>query len=989
MIVLSENTATKGRSVVSFLLICCYRALRSGHAGLSEIVKIIVLSLFITVPIHSYGAEKVDMKQSPALKKILREALTVKSNDYKPRTRHFTENGTPIYINRLILEGSPYLLQHAHNPVNWYTWGDEPFEIARKLGLPVLLSIGYSTCHWCHVMEEESFEDEEIAQYLNNNYVAIKVDREEHPDIDSVYMAAVQALTGRGGWPMTVWLTPERRPFYGGTYFPDRDRGRSIGFLTLLKKLSQMYRNQPEKIEKAGLALTKAIQQQLQPVSGNNLPGVEMLQQVMEKYRDYHDPVYGGLKGRPKFPATLPVRLLFRYSRRSGDKQILSIARLTLEKMAAGGIYDQVGGGFHRYSTDEKWLVPHFEKMLYDNALLAVTYLDGYQATGDKTFKRVAEETLNYIRRDMTSPEGAFYSATDADSITPQGHRKEGYYFTWTSSELDEVLGAERAKIIKTYYGVGRKNNFEGRNILHVPETLTQTAKKLNISKEKLLAAIEDSKKTLYDVRNRRPHPLRDEKILTAWNSQMISAYARAGLILGKQQYTDRAVQAAEFILNNLYKPAGLDQVAQLQQANKIQTPAKQPSAVELSDKPPGLDQVAQLQQANKIQTPAKQPSAVELSDKPPGLDQVAQLQQANKIQTPAKQPSAVELSDKPPGLDQVAQLQQANKIQTPAKQPSAVEFSDKPAGLDQVAQLQQTNKIQTPAKQPSAAELSDKPAGLDQVAQLQQTNKIQTPAKQPSAAELSDKPPGLDRMAQLQQTNKILYRNYKDGYSRHTAYLDDYAFFIAALIDLYEATSYIHWLEKAIELDTILQDRYEDQDGGFFMTARGRTDLIAREKPVRDGAEPSGNSIALLNLLRLAEYTTDKSYSIRAEKMLTIFPTGTSANPMVLSEMLMALDFLTDRVKEIIIVTPPGKKETADIFLQILRKTYLPNRILTIVAEGEDAARQAQFIPLVQGKTTLMGKTTAYVCEQGSCHLPTTDPKVFASQISRINRLP
>ena len=803
MIILSENTATKGRSVVSFLLICCYRALRSGHAGLSERVKIIVLSLFITVPIHSYGAEKVDMKQSPALKKILREALAAKSNDYKPRTRHLTENGTPIYINRLILEGSPYLLQHAHNPVNWYTWGDEPFETARKLGLPVLLSIGYSTCHWCHVMEEESFEDEEIAQYLNKNYIAIKVDREEHPEIDAVYMAAVQTLTGRGGWPMTVWLTPERRPFYGGTYFPDRDRGRSIGFLTLLRKLSQMYRNQPEKIEKAGRALTKAIQQQLQPVSGNNLPGVEMLQQVMEKYRDYHDPVYGGLKGRPKFPATLPVRLLFRYSRRSGDKQILSIARLTLEKMAAGGIYDQVGGGFHRYSTDEKWLVPHFEKMLYDNALLTVTYLDGCQVTGNKTFKRVAEETLNYIRRDMTSPEGAFYSATDADSITPQGHRKEGYYFTWTSYELDEVLGTERAKIIKTYYGVGRKNNFEGRNILHVPETLTQTAKKLNISKEKLLAALEDSKKILYDVRNRRPHPLRDEKILTAWNSQMISAYARAGLILGKQQYTDRAVQAAEFILNNLYKPAGLDQVAQ------------------------------------------------------------------------------------------------------------------------------------------------------------------------------------------LQQTNKILYRNYKDGKARHTAYLDDYAFFIAALIDLYEATSNIHWLEKAIELDTVLQDRYEDQDGGFFMTARGRTDLIAREKPVRDGAEPSGNSIALLNLLRLAEYTTDKSYSIRAEKMLTIFPTGTSANPMVLSEMLVALDFLTDRVKEIIIVTPPGKKETADIFLQILRKTYLPNRILTIVEEGEDAARQAQFIPPVQGKTTLMGKTTAYVCEQGSCHLPTTDPKVFASQISRINKLP
>ncbi len=731
------------------------------------------------------------MSHSPALEQKLQAALEKKGADYTPRTRHLLPDGRPRYINRLILEGSPYLLQHAHNPVDWYTWGKEAFETARKLGRPVLLSVGYSTCHWCHVMEEESFEDEEIARFLNENYIAIKVDREERPDIDAIYMAAVQAISGSGGWPMTVWLTPDRQPFYGGTYFPARngDRGAPVGFLTVLQKIGNMYHDQPDKIQEAGLALTQAIQQQLRPTAGDQLPGADLIHQVMGDYKAYHDPVHGGMSGKPKFPSSLPVRLLFRYYRRTGDEKILDIARLTLEKMAAGGIYDHVGGGFHRYATDEKWLVPHFEKMLYDNALLVIDYLDGYQVTGEDDFKRVVEEILIYIQRDMTAPGGAFYSATDADSLNLDGHREEGYYFTWTPDELKAALGKDRAKIVSAYYGVGKTPNFEGRHILYTPKPPAQVAKALDLSDKALAATIKEAREILYQTRNHRPLPLRDEKILTAWNGLMISAFARAGRILDNPAYTKSAVQAAEFILQHLF----------------------------------------------------------------------------------------------------------------------------------------------------------------------------------------------LD--------NK-LYRNYKDGKARHTAYLDDYAFLTAALIDLYEATHDIRWLKKAVALDTILQSDYEDpENGGFFMTAKGQADLIAREKPNYDGAEPSGNSVALLNLLRLGEYTSTDSYRIRAEKMLVTFLGSASTRPMALSEMLMALDFHTDKVKEIVIVTPPGKKAEAEPYLTIFRKTYLPNSTLTVAAEGEPLASQAKLIPSAGDKLAIGGKATAYVCEKGICKLPATAPDQFARQLGRIEK--
>ena len=710
---------------------------------------------------------------------------------YVPRTKHFNSDGGAKYTNRLFLESSPYLLQHAHNPVDWYPWGDEAFAEAKRLNRPVFVSFGYSTCHWCHVMEEESFEDEEIAKYLNENYISIKVDREERPDIDTIYMSAVQAITGSGGWPLNVWLTPERKPFYGGTYFParDGDRGAVTGFLTVLKKLKEVYDSRQDQIAETSLQLTRIIQKTLKPVSGKTMPGAELIHQAVEYYKNSFDPVYGGMKGAPKFPSSLPVRLLLRYHRRTQDENALNMVSITLEKMEDGGMYDHVGGGFHRYSTDGKWLVPHFEKMLYDNALLVMDYLEGYQVTGKEDFKRVTEEILNYVSLDMASPEGAFYSATDADSITPSGEREEGYYFTWTPEELERILGEERYGIVKRYYSVGPDSIFEGRYILNRTEKRKDIADDLGISEKELLTVINESKKLLYQERNKRPLPLRDEKIITSWNGLMISAFARAGLILGNQQYIDCAIKAAQFILDQLF-------------------------------------------------------------------------------------------------------------------------------------------------------------------------------------------------------INGKLYRSYKDDQAKHNAYLEDYAFLISALIDLYEATFDVTWLQKAIEMEAVMAEAYEDNDGGgFFMIGRDHEELIAREKPSYDGATPSGNSIAILSMLRLNDFTGRGGYRERSEKALRAFLGSGQANPAAMSEMLVALDYFLDKSKEIIVVAPEEKDEGLNSFMEAFRKEYIPNRILAVVKEGEDLEIQAEIIPLLKDKIASKGNATAYVCESGSCELPTTEKEMFTEQIRKADK--
>jgi uncharacterized protein YyaL (SSP411 family) len=475
----------------------------------------------------------------------LQAALAAKGPAYVPRTHHMVGK-TPRYTNRLILQSSPYLLQHAHNPVNWYPWGDEAFNEARRSGRPVFLSIGYSTCHWCHVMESESFEDEEIARFMNQHYVCIKVDREERPDIDAIYMTAVQALTGSGGWPMSVWLTPSREPFFGGTYFPPRDgaRGARHGFLTVLGELLQTYQKDPERVKKASESLSRAVREEMDaqatPAAGATAVSTQPISATVAYFKQAFDEQEGGVRRAPKFPSSIPVRLLLRYHRRAGDAQALHMATLTLEKMAGGGMYDQIGGGFHRYSTDARWLVPHFEKMLYDNALLTLAYAEAHQVTGRADFARVLRETLDYVLREMTAPGGAFYSATDADS-----EGEEGKFFVWTESELRAALGADAPRFIR-YYGVTAGGNFPeipGGNILHAAHP-----------DEAEWAALAPARATLYQLRARRIPPLRDDKQLAAWNGLMISGLAVGGRILGEPRYLAAAARAADFVMTKMMR---------------------------------------------------------------------------------------------------------------------------------------------------------------------------------------------------------------------------------------------------------------------------------------------------------------------------------------------------------------------------------------------------------------------------------------------------
>jgi uncharacterized protein YyaL (SSP411 family) len=478
------------------------------------------------------------------LARRLADAVAARGPGYVPRTHHL-DGGRPRYTNRLALERSPYLLQHAHNPVSWWAWGDAPFEEARRTGRPVFLSVGYSTCHWCHVMERESFEDPEIARVLNERFVPIKVDREERPDVDAIYMTAVQLLTGGGGWPMSVWLTPDREPFFGGTYFPPRDgaRGPVRGFLSILREIADLYAAEPNRVRAATGSLVQAVRTALSAHGepSADLPGPEVLEAAVAAYRSAFDPAHGGVGHAPKFPSSLPVRVLLRHHRRARDVDALAMATLTLERMAAGGIHDQLGGGFHRYSTDARWLVPHFEKMLYDNALLALSYAEAHQVTGRRDFARVLRTTLDYLARELASPEGGLYSATDADS-----ENEEGRYFVWDEAELRALLGADADRFI-AFHGVTKEGNFEGRNVLWVPRPDEDAWEALAPARAALLAA-----------RGKRPPPLRDEKVLAGWNGLAISALAFGARVLGEPRHAEVAARAADFVLGRMVKDGRL-----------------------------------------------------------------------------------------------------------------------------------------------------------------------------------------------------------------------------------------------------------------------------------------------------------------------------------------------------------------------------------------------------------------------------------------------
>ena len=745
-----------------------------------------------------------------------KEMRKQRGESYRPCPRHLNSKGEALFTNRLFLEKSPYLLQHAHNPVNWHPWSETAFESARKENKPVLLSIGYSTCHWCHVMEEESFEDMEIAKYMNENYIAIKVDREERPDIDSVYMNAVQVMAGHGGWPMTVWLTPDKQVFYGGTYFPPRtgDRGSSIGFLPLLKELKKVYRERQEDVKKAGADIQNILQQQFSssPVSNKLLPDKDIFRLLYSHTKSRWDSVYGGVRGAPKFPSSFPVRVLLRSYLKTKNKDTLQMMKLSLDGMLKGGMHDQVGGGFHRYSTDEKWLVPHFEKMLYDQALLAMTYLEAYQLLkqehlafqeadayeGREKYRETARGILDYIIRDMQSEEGGLYSATDADSLTAHpdketgtaGDKEEGFYFTWTPEEIDQALSEQQAELIKKYYSVTSQGNFEGRNIFYISKELSEVAKELNLDLLQAKKILSSAHEILYQTRERRSLPFRDEKILSGWNGLMISAFVYGYFILNEKKYLSQAEKSARFVLNKMYKKGRL-------------------------------------------------------------------------------------------------------------------------------------------------------------------------------------------------------YRSWKEGEAYVPAYLDDYAFFSSALLDLFEWTGNMEWLNKAVELDKILEENFEDKkEGGFFMTGRDYEALLVREKPFYDGAEPSGNSLVIMNLLRLSELTGHKLYRTRAEKTFRAFGGILESNPLSFSEALLALDYYHSRANEIVLVLPDEAHLETDSFFKELKKWYLPNKVLTLVPHSQVEKRQELLKP-IRGKKALKGKTTAYICEERACQLPAFDLKEFRRQLKEIQAYP
>ena len=718
-----------------------------------------------------------------ALQKKLVKALKARGPDYEPRTRNFGPDGSPLYSNRLLLEASPYLQQHAHNPVNWYPWGDEAFAAARRRGVPVLVSVGYSTCHWCHVMEEESFDDPETAEYLNANFVAIKVDREARPDVDAVYMSAVQAMGINGGWPLNVWVTPDRIPFFGGTYFPPAEQRGRPSFKQILKRIHEQYAKNPERFRAHAQAVARELSLMLagSDTASSSSPNIADLEATFRRYETLADDEWGGLRQRVKFPSSLPIPLLLRWHRHSGDPRALDISTRALDAMASGGIHDQLAGGFHRYSTDERWLLPHFEKMLYDQALLSNAYLEAWQQTGNQRFAAITRSILDYVKTELGAPGGAFYSATDADSVGPGGEMEEGFYFTWTPKEIDAILGPLVGSQFRLWYGISTAGDVDGRSVLRTWQKPEQLAKELEMPPAKLMANIESARKKVLAARSQRPAPLRDDKIIAAWNGLAISAFARAGFALDEETYLATARAAARFVLDQM-------------------------------------------------------------------------------------------------------------------------------------------------------------------------------------------------------RVDGRLRRIQLDGKAAGPAFLSDYAFLIAGLLDLYEASPDTRWIDEAIALQTVLDAHYADPMGGYFRTADDSEVLLVREKPFRDGAIPSGNSVEALNLLRLASLTGDDSYRNRGLQLLSSRGNAIRKAPTNASELLLALDFALDTPKEILLIK--GPKSDADALVDVVRRSFVPNRVLSIVQDGPEREAHASRIPLLRYKTAQKGRSTAYVCENQVCKKPTSDPEILEKQL-------
>jgi uncharacterized protein YyaL (SSP411 family) len=705
-------------------------------------------------------------------------------------------------MNRLAQEKSPYLLQHAANPVDWYPWGDEAFEKARREQKPVFLSIGYSTCHWCHVMERESFENEEIARTLNEHFVSIKVDREERPDVDRIYMTFVQATTGSGGWPMSVFLTPDRKPFAGGTYFPPADRHGRPGFRTVLLRIAEAWRNDRAQVVSAADNVIQSLRQMAGAgYEADAAPGPNELIAAYQRFARSYDRERGGFGPAPKFPRPSVFNFLLRYYARAGEKQALDMTTHTLRAMAAGGMHDHVGGGFHRYSVDPNWHVPHFEKMLYDQAQLAVAYAEAFQITREAAFAEVVHDILRYVLRDLRSPEGAFYSAEDADSLFEPGQPEhgEGAFYIWKASEIAALLGPDAA-MFNAHYGVkpdgnvpaewDQQNEFRGRNILIERSTLEQTAKAAGKSLTDAKGALAAARLKLFEARNRRPRPHLDDKLLTAWNGLMITALARSSQAL----YGDP--QAAQYL-----------------------------------------------------------------------------------------------------------------------------------AAAQDGAQFLRS------------------------------------------------------RMFHAQSGR--LWRRYRAGEAAIDGFVDDYAYLIQGLLDLYEAGFDAQWLEWAVRLQEKQDELFWDAAGGGYYSTTGKDpSILVRMREDYDGAEPSPNSVAALNLLRLAQMTGRDAWRERAERTLAVFWQRLHKMPETLPQMAVAVDFARSKPRQIVLAGAAGAPDTTAL-LRVVHERFLPHRILLLADGGETQQRLAANLPFLATVTRKDGKATAYICENFVCRLPTNDPATVAKLLA------
>ena len=672
---------------------------------------------------------------------------------------------------------SPYLQQHADNPVNWMEWSDEAFALAKKQDKPIFLSIGYSTCHWCHVMAHESFSDPDIAEIMNRHFINIKVDREVRPDVDAIYMRAVQVMSGNAGWPLSVFLAPDGKPFYGGTYFPPTSRYGMPSFETVLKSIAGAWENERDKLLNSADRLTEIISADREHNPDIKLtPG--MLTTAAKRLTYMFDPAFGGFGRAPKFPQPSNLSMLLAYYHRTRDKDAIYMVKTTLDNMADGGIYDHLGGGFHRYSTDSMWLVPHFEKMLYDQALITRALIETYQVTGDQKYADTACEVFDYVLRDMLDQNGGFYSAEDADS---EGH--EGTFYVWSKNEIVELLGDEDAEIFNSYYGVTDEGNFEGKNILHVVDNKKEIAKKYSVSEQQLTRALSRGRKTLFDAREKRIRPHRDEKIITGWNGLMVASFARAGRVLNNNNYTNAASNAMEFILKELI-------------------------------------------------------------------------------------------------------------------------------------------------------------------------------------------------------VDGRLKRYFASGKAEQSAVLDDYAFVIYALVELYHADYNPKWLSEAIKMSEAMIELFADKEkGGFFLTGVDSEKLIYRGKDITDGAIPSGNSVAAAALLKLGRLTAKSRFVKIAEKAVEVNSSRLAEGSGDLYEMLVAVDFLLGPKQEIVI-SAGNDKSKADAMLDVVNSYYLPRAVVVL----NDASNEIQeIVPFVKNQPVVDGKATAYVCQNYACKQPVTDIKKLGELINEI----